>query len=118
MFSAGTDYAVFLISRYHYYIRLGADSDQAVKRAGRTSLHGPLRVRAGLMGYPNQRSGCHSPCRRWSGSSGVEEPAHLFRAAKGVHLRANGVRGDGMSDGGQAFSAVVVDPLPVFAGLM
>jgi RND superfamily putative drug exporter len=33
MFGAGTDYAVFLISRYHEYLRLGADSDQAVKRA-------------------------------------------------------------------------------------
>jgi putative drug exporter of the RND superfamily len=30
---AGTDYAVFLISRYHDYLRLGADSDEAVKRA-------------------------------------------------------------------------------------
>jgi RND superfamily putative drug exporter len=30
---AGTDYAVFLISRYHDYVRLGADSDQAVKNA-------------------------------------------------------------------------------------
>jgi putative drug exporter of the RND superfamily len=30
---AGTDYAVFLISRYHDYLRLGADSDQAVVRA-------------------------------------------------------------------------------------
>jgi putative drug exporter of the RND superfamily len=30
---AGTDYAVFLISRYHDYVRLGADSDEAVKRA-------------------------------------------------------------------------------------
>ena len=30
---AGTDYAVFLISRYHDYMRLGADSDQAVKKA-------------------------------------------------------------------------------------
>ena len=33
MFGAGTDYAVFLISRYHDYVRLGADSDQAVTRA-------------------------------------------------------------------------------------
>jgi putative drug exporter of the RND superfamily len=33
MFGAGTDYAVFLISRYHDYVRMGADSDQAVKRA-------------------------------------------------------------------------------------
>ena len=33
MSGAGTDYAVFLISRYHDYLRLGADSDQAVKRA-------------------------------------------------------------------------------------
>jgi putative drug exporter of the RND superfamily len=30
---AGTDYAVFLISRYHDYVRLGADSNQAVKNA-------------------------------------------------------------------------------------
>ena len=33
MAGSGTDYAVFLISRYHDYVRLGADSDQAVKRA-------------------------------------------------------------------------------------
>ncbi len=30
---AGTDYAVFLISRYHDHLRLGADSDEAVRRA-------------------------------------------------------------------------------------
>lgn len=30
---AGTDYAVFFISRYHDYLRLGEDSDQAVKSA-------------------------------------------------------------------------------------
>ena len=30
---AGTDYAVFLISRYHDYLRLGAHSDEAVKQA-------------------------------------------------------------------------------------
>ena len=30
---AGTDYAVFLISRYHDHLRLGADFDQAVKGA-------------------------------------------------------------------------------------
>jgi RND superfamily putative drug exporter len=33
MFGAGTDYAVFLISRYHDYVRLGEDSDRAVKLA-------------------------------------------------------------------------------------
>jgi RND superfamily putative drug exporter len=33
MAGAGTDYAVFLISRYHDYLRRGADSDQAVKKA-------------------------------------------------------------------------------------
>lgn len=33
MVGAGTDYAVFLISRYHDYLRQGADSDQAVKKA-------------------------------------------------------------------------------------
>ena len=30
---AGTDYAVFLISRYHEYVRTGMDSDTAVQRA-------------------------------------------------------------------------------------
>lgn len=33
MAGAGTDYAVFLISRYHDYLRSGADFDQAIKRA-------------------------------------------------------------------------------------
>ena len=33
MIGAGTDYAVFLISRYHDYVKLGVDSDQAVKNA-------------------------------------------------------------------------------------
>ncbi|OBK50235.1 RND family transporter [Mycobacterium sp. 1081908.1] len=33
MAGAGTDYAVFLTSRYHDYLRTGADYDQAVKRA-------------------------------------------------------------------------------------
>ena len=33
MVGAGTDYAVFLISRYHDYVQLGVDSDQAVKSA-------------------------------------------------------------------------------------
>src|ERR1700731_6502 len=33
MAGAGTDYAVFLISRYHDYRRSGVDFDQAVKRA-------------------------------------------------------------------------------------
>jgi putative drug exporter of the RND superfamily len=33
MAGAGTDYAVFLISRYHDYVRLGEDSDRAVKAA-------------------------------------------------------------------------------------
>ncbi|RAV18186.1 MMPL family RND transporter [Mycolicibacterium sp. GF69] len=33
MAGAGTDYAVFLISRYHDYLRSGADFDQAVRAA-------------------------------------------------------------------------------------
>lgn len=33
IFGAGTDYAVFLISRYHDYVRRGEDSDQAVRSA-------------------------------------------------------------------------------------
>ena len=33
IFGVGTDYGVFLISRYHDYVRRGADSDLAVKKA-------------------------------------------------------------------------------------
>jgi putative drug exporter of the RND superfamily len=33
MAGAGTDYAIFLISRYHDYLRSGADFDQALKKA-------------------------------------------------------------------------------------
>ncbi len=33
MAGAGTDYAVFLISRYHDYLRIDADCEQAVKKA-------------------------------------------------------------------------------------
>jgi putative drug exporter of the RND superfamily len=33
IFGAGTDYGVFLISRYHDYVRQGMDSDLAVKKA-------------------------------------------------------------------------------------
>ncbi|MCV7103610.1 MMPL family transporter, partial [Mycobacterium palustre] len=33
IFGAGTDYAVFLISRYHEYIRSGLESDAAVQKA-------------------------------------------------------------------------------------
>jgi RND superfamily putative drug exporter len=33
VYGAGTDYAVFLISRYHDYVRRGADSDQAIRHA-------------------------------------------------------------------------------------
>jgi RND superfamily putative drug exporter len=33
MFGAGVDYAVFLISRYHDYLRLGQDPDKAVRNA-------------------------------------------------------------------------------------
>ncbi len=33
MVGAGTDYAVFLISRYHDYLRLGVNSDDAVRKA-------------------------------------------------------------------------------------
>jgi putative drug exporter of the RND superfamily len=33
MIGAGVDYAVFLISRYHDYVRQGMDSNEAVKRA-------------------------------------------------------------------------------------
>ena len=33
MLGAGTDYAVFLISRYHEYLRIGEESDAALVSA-------------------------------------------------------------------------------------
>ncbi len=33
IFGAGTDYAVFLISRYHDFVRLGSESDEAIRQA-------------------------------------------------------------------------------------
>ncbi|HYJ54835.1 MAG TPA: RND family transporter [Mycobacterium sp.] len=46
---AGTDYAVFLISRYHDYLRRGADSDQAVKSA-LSSIGKVIAASAGTVG--------------------------------------------------------------------
>jgi putative drug exporter of the RND superfamily len=46
---AGTDYAVFLISRYHDYVRLGDDSDPAVKRA-LVSIGRVIAASAGTVG--------------------------------------------------------------------
>jgi RND superfamily putative drug exporter len=49
MAGAGTDYAVFLISRYHDYLRSGADFDQAVKTA-MTSIGKVITASAATMG--------------------------------------------------------------------
>jgi putative drug exporter of the RND superfamily len=49
MAGAGTDYAVFLISRYHDYRRSGADSDQAIKKA-MTSIGKVISASASTMG--------------------------------------------------------------------
>ena len=46
---AGTDYAVFLISRYHDYLRHGANSDQAVKNA-LSSIGKVIAASAGTVG--------------------------------------------------------------------
>lgn len=46
---AGTDYAVFLISRYHDYLRQGESSDQAVKRA-LSSIGKVIAASAGTVG--------------------------------------------------------------------
>lgn len=49
MAGAGTDYAVFLISRYHDHLRSGADSDQAVKGA-MTSIGKVIAASAATVG--------------------------------------------------------------------
>ncbi|MEY8015467.1 RND family transporter [Mycobacterium servetii] len=49
MAGAGTDYAVFLISRYHDYRRSGADFDQAVKKA-MTSIGKVITASASTVG--------------------------------------------------------------------
>ena len=46
---AGTDYAVFLISRYHDYVRLGDDPSRAVKRA-MDSIGKVIAASAGTVG--------------------------------------------------------------------
>ncbi len=46
---AGTDYAVFLISRYHDYVRLGEDSGRAVQRA-LASIGKVIAASAGTVG--------------------------------------------------------------------
>ncbi len=49
MAGAGTDYAVFLISRYHDYLRSGQDFDQAV-RAAMTSIGKVITASAATVG--------------------------------------------------------------------
>ncbi|BDX34819.1 membrane protein [Mycobacterium antarcticum] len=49
MAGAGTDYAVFLISRYHDYIRSGAEPEQAVK-AAMTSIGKVITASAATVG--------------------------------------------------------------------
>ena len=49
MIGAGVDYAVFLISRYHDYIRLGEAPDRAVQRA-LVSIGKVIAASAGTVG--------------------------------------------------------------------
>jgi RND superfamily putative drug exporter len=70
MAGAGTDYAVFLISRYHDYLRLGADSDQAVKSAltsiGKVIAASAATVGITFLGMSFARLGLFQlPVRRW-----------------------------------------------------
>ena len=53
MAGAGTDYAVFLISRYHDYRRSGADFDQAVKKA-MTSIGKVITASASTVGITSR----------------------------------------------------------------
>ena len=61
---AGTDYAVFLISRYHDYVRLGDDSDLAVRRGlvsiGRVILASAATVGVTFLGMGFAKLGVFS----------------------------------------------------------
>jgi RND superfamily putative drug exporter len=64
MAGAGTDYAVFLISRYHDYLRLGGDPDRAVKSAlssiGKVIAASAATVGVTLLGMTFARLGLFS----------------------------------------------------------
>ena len=66
MTGAGTDYAVFLISRYHDYLRQGASSDVAVKKAltsiGKVIAASAATVAITFMGMIFARLGVFSTC--------------------------------------------------------
>lgn len=74
MAGAGTDYAVFLISRYHDYLRSGAGYDQAVTRAmisiGKVITASALTVGITFLVMSFAQMGCSGPsgCRRRSAS--------------------------------------------------
>ena len=111
---AGTDYAVFLISRYHEYIRSGMDSDVAVQKAlssiGKvigasaatvavtflgmifTQLPAFTSVGPALGGFDRSgvRRGRHAVARR----SGAGGPARVDRTAAAAHRPAVAALGD------------------------
>ena len=60
MIGAGVDYAVFLISRYHEYLRQGLDSDEAVRAGADGHRQGDRRVRGDRRGHL-PRHGLHHP---------------------------------------------------------
>nr|WP_233213527.1 MMPL family transporter [Mycobacterium sp. QGD 101] len=66
MVGAGTDYAVFLISRYHDFIRLGAAPEQAVKKAlasiGKVIAASAATVAVTFLGMVFARLGVFSTC--------------------------------------------------------
>lgn len=53
----GTDYAVFLISRYHDFLRQGQTSDESVKSALKSI--GPVIVASAATGHHVHRDGVH-----------------------------------------------------------
>ena len=71
---AGTDYAVFLISRYHDYLRQGADFDDAVKRAlisiGKVITASAATVGVTFLGISFARMGVFSTVG-WSSAIGI-----------------------------------------------
>ncbi len=71
MVGAGTDYAVFLISRYHDYLRQGMDSDQAVMRAltsiGKVIAASAATVAVTFLGMIfTQLGSCERSARCWA----------------------------------------------------
>ena len=80
---AGTDYAVFLISRYHDYVRRGESSDDAVRRAFRGD---PLPVQT----FPMSPLGIVQISRARRGASPLGAASRICPACGGSGRTAAG----------------------------